>query len=309
MKKDGLKKLIIIGAGPAGLSASVYASRYGIPHTLVGGFMGGLIAESHQVDNYLGLEGLSGFELSQKMVAHAKKYAPEIIMSQVLGIKKEKNLFQVSLEGEKELLTKTLILAPGTKRRKLNVSGENNFQAKGVSYCATCDGFFYKGKTVAVIGGGDSAVGAAVHLAQIAKKVYLICRDKKLSAEDYWKNLLQKSQKIEVLYETKVLEFLGKEKLEKIKIDKDSRGQKEVFIDGVFVEIGAEPNWDFAKDLNLEADSGGYLVVGDDASTSQDGVWAAGDITTGSNKFRQVITAASEGAIAAKSVFEYLKKE
>lgn len=311
MKENKTWDLVIIGAGPAGLSASLYASRYGIKHAIIGISPGGLIAEGHKVDNYLGVEGLSGFELSQKMLEHVKKYSPEMINGEVILIKKieNKHFFEIKIQEKGDILAKAIILATGTKRRQLGVPGEKELEGRGVSYCATCDGFFYKNKTVAIVGGGNSAAGAAVHLSQVANKVFLIYRKAELPAEEYWKNLLAENKKVEIIYNANVLEIGGKEKVEKIKLDKDVNSQKEILLDGLFIEVGSDPSWDFAQDLRLKTDEGGYLKIGEDGITNIEGVWAAGDITTGSNKFRQAITAAAEGAIAARSAFNYLKKK
>ncbi len=303
--------LIIIGAGPAGLSASVYASRYGIKHVVIGMVPGGLISESHKVDNYLGIESLTGTELSQKMVEHAKRYSPEIITGEVAAIAKiaEKHIFEIKISEKTDLWVKTIVLATGTKRRHLNIPGEKKLEGRGVSYCATCDGFFYKNKKVAVVGGGNSAVGAAIHLAQVAKETFLIYRKAELPAEEYWKKLLAENQKIKIIYNTNVLEVIGQEKVEKIKIDQEINGQKEMPLDGLFIEAGSDPSWDFAQKLGLKTDSGGYIKISADGATSVEGIWAAGDITTGSDKFRQAIIAAAEGAVAAHSAFNYLKKK
>lgn len=303
--------LVIIGAGPAGLSASIYASRYGVKHAIIGMALGGLISESHKVDNYLGAEGLSGFELSQKMLAHAKKYSPEIITGEVALIKKieNKQIFEIKIQGKESVFTRAIILATGTKRRQLNIPGEKELEGKGVSYCATCDGFFYKNKIVAVVGGGNSAVGAAIHLSQVASKVFLIYRKAELPAEGYWKKQLKESNKIETIYNANVLEVGGRERVEKIKIDREHNGQKEISVDGVFIEVGSDPDWDFARELELEVDEGDYIKISQAGATNVEGIWAAGDITTGSNKFRQAITAAAEGAIAVQGVFNYLKKK
>jgi len=311
MEENKIRDLVIIGAGPSGLSASVYASRYGIKHIIIGLLPGGLISESHKVDNYLGVESLSGLDLSQKMLNHAKKYSPEIIISEVVDIKRTENkrFFEIKLPGAEIVLARAIILATGTKPRQLNIPGEKELAGKGISYCATCDGFFYKNKTVAVVGGGNSAVGAAVHLAQIASKVFLIYRKAELPAEGYWKKQLSENKKIETIYNANVVAVSGKEKVEKIKLDTKINNQDELSVDGLFVEVGSDPNWEFAKNLALAADDGGYVKIGADGATSAAGVWAAGDITTGSNKLRQAITAAAEGAIAAHSAFEYLNKK
>jgi len=300
--------LVIVGAGPAGLAASIYASRYGVEHIIIGELVGGLITETHLIDNYPGIEDVSGFEFSQKLTHHAQKYGAKIMPARVKKMKKTGSGFKMETENGKILKSQTVLLATGTRHRKLNIPGEAEFFGKGVSYCATCDGFFYKSKTVAVVGGNDSAAGAAVYLAEICEKVYLIYRKGKLRAETFWINLIEKNPKIEVIYETNVLEISGAEKLQAIKLDKKHNNTETLSIDGLFIEAGSVPNLDFAADLELEIDAEGCIKIKPDSSTSVEGIWAAGDITDGSDKFCQVITACAEGAIAARSISNYLKK-
>lgn len=308
MDENKTYDLAIIGAGPAGLAASIYASRYGISHIVVGSLLGGQISETHLIDNYPGIEDATGFDFSQKLGHHAQKYGVEIVPTKVGKIEKENSGFDLDLDNGKKIKTKTVLLATGTKRKKLMVKGEEEFLGKGVSYCATCDGFFYKNKTVAVVGGSDSAAGAALFLGDIAEKVYLIYRKEELRCEPFWQKRIAENNKIEVVYNTNLTEVIGQEKLEKIRIDKKYNSSDEIKVDGVFIEIGSDPNVDFAKDLNLDVDEKSYIKIKSSCETSVTGVWAAGDITDGSDKFRQVITAASEGAIAARSIFNYLKK-
>jgi len=309
MEEKNTYELAIIGAGPAGLSASVYASRFGIKHVVFGGLMGGTISEAHIVDNYLGIEDMSGMELSQNFIKHAKKYGTEIISDAVKKIeKKADDSFEIFFNGDKKMFVKTVLLATGTKRKKIGIKGEEEFSGKGVSYCATCDGFFYKNKIVGVVGGANSAVSAAVYLAEIAQKVYLIYRKDKLPAEEYWTKLLAKNKKIETLYNLNVVEIVGEKKIEKVKLDGMYDGKSEIALDGLFIECGSDPRADFTVDLGTEKDKGGFIKIQKDGATSALGVWAAGDITDGSNKFSQVITAASEGAIATKGIYNYLRK-
>ena len=306
--EDKIYNLIIIGAGPAGLSASIYASRYGVEHKIVGALLGGQISETHKIDNYPGMEDMSGFEFSQKWGNHAKKYGVEILPELVEKINKENNIFSITLANKNILHTKTIILATGTKKRKLNITGEKEFIGKGVSYCATCDGFFYKNKTVGVIGGSDSAATATLYLADLAEKVYLIYRKKELRAEPFWVNLIKNNKKIEVLYETNVVEILGEQKLEKIKLDKAHNNSNELNLDGLFIEAGSDPAVEYFSELEIELDENGYIKIQKTGATNVLGIFAAGDITNGSDNFRQVITAASEGAIAARAVYNFLKK-
>lgn len=309
MEENKTYPLIIIGAGPAGLAASIYASRYGVEHLVIGSLLGGQISETHLIDNYPGIEDLSGFEFSQKLGHHAQKYGIKIMPVTVKKINRTGAEFELELEGGHKIKSRTILLATGTQKRKLNIKGEEEFLGKGVSYCATCDGFFYKNKTVAVIGGNDSAVGAAVYLADISAKIYLIYRKDKLRAEPYWCGLIEKNPKIEVIYNTNVTEMTGEKKLAKIKLDKPYANRKEIDVDGLFIEAGSDPNIGFAKNLGIETDAGGYVKINAGSATSVPGIWAAGDITDGSDKFRQVITAAAEGAIAARSIHNYLKKQ
>jgi thioredoxin reductase (NADPH) len=308
MEENKTYPLVIIGAGPAGLSASIYASRYGVENLVIGSILGGQISETHLIDNYPGIEDLTGFEFAQKLGHHAQKYGTEILPKIVEAISKTEEGFAIKLVGGEKINTRAVLLATGTKRRKLNIPGEAEFTGKGVSSCATCDGFFYKNKTVAVVGGSDSAAGAAVYLADIAAKVYLVYRKDKLRAEPYWVGLIEQNPKIEVIYNTNVIEITGEAKVEKIKLDKMPQDKEYLAVDGLFIEAGSDPNIDFAKNLEVAVDAGGYVKIQADCATSLSGVWAAGDITDGSDKFRQVITAAAEGAIAARSIYNYLKR-
>ena len=319
MEEKEILDLIIIGAGPAGLSASIYASRYGVEHKIVGALLGGQISETHKIDNYPGMEDMSGYEFGQRWGKHAKKYGVEIIPQLVQKIKKENGgstsimeveppFFEVELANKNILQARTILLATGTKKRKLNIIGEKEFIGKGVSYCATCDGFFYKNKTVGVIGGSDSAATATLYLADLAEKVYLIYRKKELRAEPFWVNLIEKNPKIEVLYETNVVEILGEQKLEKVKLDKAYNNSNELNLDGLFIEAGSDPAVEYFSELGIELDEGGYIKIQKNGATNVAGVFSAGDITDGSDKFRQVITAASEGAIAVRGIYNFLKK-
>ncbi len=308
--------LIIIGAGPAGMTASIYASRYKVENLIVGQAFGGLIFDSHKVCNFPTEIEISGRELVEKMKNHVESLGAPLLQDKVVLIKKEDKLFKISTQLGKSFSAETIILAIGTEYRKLNLAGEDKlglkgedkFIGRGVSYCATCDGMFYKDKVVAVIGGSDSANVSSLYLADIAKKVYQIYRRDKLRGETAWIEQILENNKIEVIYNTQLVGLKGEEKLEKIVLDKPYNGKKELAVDGLFIEIGTEPKSNLINELELETTEKGYIKVKPDQLTSQDGVWAAGDITNNSNEFRQVVTAVSEGAIAADSVFRYLQK-
>lgn len=302
--------LAIIGAGPAGLSASIYASRYGISNVVIGGIVGGLTTQTHEIGNWLGTKATKGWEFAQNSSEHVKSYGTEILPVMVDEVKKEngRETFTLFLSDGKKIETKTVLLAMGSKHRRLGVPGEKELAGKGVSYCATCDGFFYKGKTVAVIGGNDSAAGAAVHLGDIAEKVFVIYRGEKLRCETFWGSAIEKNPKVKVLYNTNVKEIKGFAKVEELILDNSFENSESLKVDGVFVEIGNEPNLDLAKDLEITLDEEGYIAIQPDGRTNVKGIWAAGDLTSGSDKFKQIVTAASEGAIAAHSIQKFLKK-
>ena len=299
--------LAIVGAGPAGLSASVYASRYGIRNVIIGEIPGGLPNETHEIGNWLGTPQISGYEFSQKALEHAKNLGSSIIKTKADQINERNGIFELLLSNGEKLSAKVILLAMGTKHRHLGVPGENNLLGKGVSYCATCDGFFYKKKTVAVVGGNDSAAGAALFLADITEKVYIIYRKEKIRAEDFWAKSIEKNPKIEIICNTNIKEIRGKEKLEEVLLDNPYQNSETLKIDGLFIEIGLEPNIDLTKNLGVDLDREGHIKIEPDGRTTKKGIWAAGDITNGSNKFKQIVTAASEGAIAARSIQQYLK--
>ena len=296
-----MQDLIIIGGGPAGLSAGIYAARYMINTLLLVKDHGGAIAEAHLVENYPGYEEISGLELVEKFKKQAKKLGVEIKDEEAIGIKKEKGYFLVNNKHK----AKKVILAIGTSRRKLNIPGEDEFIGKGVSYCATCDAPFYRDKIVGIVGGSNSAARAAQLLSEYAKKVYIIYRKEKIRAEPKICSQIDKNPKIEILNNTQVKEVKGDKFVNSVVFDSG-----EVFmLDGLFIEVGSVPSIALPKELGVKLDEKGYIVVNDAMCTSVKGVYAAGDITTGSNQWRQVITACAEGGIAAASAYLDIKKE
>lgn len=297
--------LIIVGAGPAGLSASVYASRYGIKNVVIGEVEGGLASSTHEIGNWLGSQKITGFEFSKNATDHVRSLGAEIKNFSVDQFEKKGEKIELLLSDGERISSNSLLLALGTKHRRLGVAGEKEFLGKGVSYCSTCDGFFYKSKIVAVVGGGDSATGAAVYLSNIAEKVYLIYRGEKLKAESFWVEGVENKSNIDVIYNANVTEINGNDKVEKISLDIN----REIEIDGLFVEIGSLPNTETLKNLEVDLSDDGCIKVDQEGRTNVKGIWAAGDITTGSNNFRQIVTAAAEGAIAANSIYKYLNRQ
>ena len=311
MENNKIYDLLIIGTGPAGYTASLYASRYALDNLIVGAQPGGLIVSAHKICNYPSEYEISGYELSMKMKTVVEKNGAIVVIDKVIDIQKDIDLgdnikgFKIVTEANKEFLGKNLLISSGTKHRSLGLEAEKKLTGKGISYCATCDAMFYKNKTVVVIGGGDSANTAALYLAKIATKVYQVYRKDVLKGEVAWVNQILKNDKIEVVYNTNVIDILGEDKVNKVILDNEYNGSKELDVDGVFIEIGSLPDTTMFQKLGGDVDERGYMIVNKDQSTNIKGIWGAGDITNGSNNFRQIVTACSEGAIAAESIYKF----
>jgi thioredoxin reductase (NADPH) len=296
--------LAIIGTGPAGYTASIYASRFKIKHVLIGQVPGGLASEAHNVCNFPSEKKIKGPELMQEIREHASSFGVEEISDEVVDIEKKGNQFSVATRNNNIFNAETVLIAIGTQRRKLNVPDEEKYIGKGVSYCATCDAPFYKDKVVAVVGGSDAANTTSLYLSQIASEVIQIYRKDKLRGDPSWSQQVENNSKIKVIYNKNIKDLEGAEKLEFLLLDDGTK----IKVDGLFVEIGSVPNTALIKNLKVETDKNGYIVVDQAQKTNVEGVWAAGDITTASNEFRQIITACAEGAIAAENIFSYLMK-
>ncbi len=298
--------LIIIGTGPAGLTASIYASRYKIDHLIIGEALGGLAFEAHKICNFPTEEEISGRKFVKKIQNHTESLGVSLIMDKVVGIVRKRRGFKVVTRKGKIFLTDTILFAIGTKCRQLNLPNEDKFIGRGVSYCATCDAMFYRNKVVAVIGGSDSANTASLYLAETAKKVYQIYRKSRLRGETAWVNQVVNNPKIRIIYNRKIIGLKGRERLEKIILDTPYQKKNEIAVNGLFIEIGTVPQKALIGQASLKTDKNGYIKVDLSQKTSQVGIWAAGDITTASDNFHQIITACSEGAIAIKNIYSYL---
>ena len=306
--------LIIIGSGPAGLTAAVYAARYALNTLVIGSSPGGQVAESGRVENYPGFKRIGGFELTQKMVEQVGGFGVEIVREEVSSIKYQVSSgkcdgggFKISgSEGGYE--ARSVILAIGVEPRKLGIPGEEELLGKGVSYCALCDAPFYKDKVVAMVGGGDSAVDGALELAEHARKIYLINRSDKLRAKPDFVGKAKENSKIEFVLETNVTQINGESRVDSVTLDKSHSGQNQLLVEGIFIEIGNVPDRELPEGLGLDLDEYGYIKVFEDMSTNVAGVFAAGDITTGSNGMKQIVTACAEGAVAAQSAYRYLAR-
>jgi thioredoxin reductase (NADPH) len=299
--------IAIVGSGPAGFTASIYASRYRLSNIVFGKMIGGTISEAHKVCNYPGFPDISGFELGMKFHEHAKMLGGETSNESITDIVKEGGVFKLVADSGITYLARTVVIATGTVRNKLGLANEDYYLGKGLSYCATCDAMFYKDKVVGIVGGSNAATMAAVLLADIAKKVYIIYRGTELRGEAVWIEQVKANSNIECIFTTVLTGLEGKDRLEKVKLSRPYKDSEYLNVDGLFIEIGSEPNKSLPVKLGVKLDEQGYVEVKQDQSTSIEGIWAAGDGTTGSNKFRQVVTSASEGSIAANSILEYLK--
>ncbi|MCX8173625.1 MAG: FAD-dependent oxidoreductase [Thermoplasmata archaeon] len=296
----------IIGFGPAGMSAAIYAKRFGLS-TIVfeHGISGGNAALSPLIENYLGFPEISGSDLVAAMENHAKKYVDKFVDEKVADVSGGTGRgFELETRREREKV-RALIIATGTKHRELGVPGEQKLRGRGVSYCATCDGFFFRNKKVAVIGGGNTAAVEALYLRDLGAEVYLIHRRDKLRAEEvYYKRLNEK--KVNLVWNTVVKEILGEKKVEALRLENRVDGTvSEIQVNGVFVAIGDDPQNEIPKMLGVTLREDGYVAVDQNCRTNVKHVYACGDIT---GLFNQVVVAAAQGALAARSAYEDLTK-
>ena len=298
---------IIIGGGPAGYAAALYASRFKLKSLILTEEKGGKLKLTHLIENYPGVQSVSGQELMDVMEKQATQFGCEIKEEKVKGVKKQENKFLITTDKQ-EYEAKSVIIATGIERRKLDIPGEDEFQNKGVSFCATCDGALFREKVVAVVGGGDSACKEAVMLTEYAKKVYLIYRGEKIRPEPIIMDLIDekvRQGKMGIITKTNVLEIKGEKMMTHVVLDNPHNGSKELKLDGIFIEIGGIPGSLIAKELGVALDKKEQIIVDADSKTNVPGVFAAGDVTNSS--WKQGIVAASQGAFAAFSTFEYLK--
>ena len=297
--------MIVIGGGPAGYTAALYAARAGLDTVVLEKLSaGGQMALTSQIDNYPGFdEGIDGFELGEKMQAGAERFGVETELAEVLSFE---------LDGEiKKLVTdsgdfygKTVVISTGANPRELGVDNEQQMVGRGVNYCAACDGMFYKGKVVAVVGGGNSAVADAMILSRIAEKVIIVHRRDTLRATKVYHDALEKAGNVEFAWDSVVTELLHEEKLTGLKIRNVKTEEESVLeVDGVFVSVGRAPVTELFKDI-LELDKAGYIVADESTRTNIPGVFAAGDVRT--KALRQVVTAVADGAMAAHYAEEYI---
>ncbi len=307
MAIDETYEAIIVGGGPAGLTAGIYCMRAALKTVLFEkGLLGGQIAISKEVDNYPGLEGITGLDLAEKLVHQAGSFDLRVIQEEVASIKCGPELHSVLLADGQLIHTVALIVAVGGTLRKLGVPGEAEYLGSGVSYCATCDGFFFRGKTVVVVGGGDTAVEEAVYLSRLAKKVYLVHRSNALRASSILQSRLMSQPEIEVIWNTIITEIKGDgSTVETVSFENTETGIKgELQTDGVFVLIGYSPNNRLVPGEVLINEQG-FVITDDKCETNVPGIFAVGDLR---RKFaNQIVIAASDGCIAALAAAHYVE--
>lgn len=299
--------LLIIGAGPAGLGAAIYAARAGLKTAVIdkSPISGGQMLSTYEVDNYLGLPGISGGDLSEKFRSHADYLGAEFITAGVAGIENAADKKTVRTD-KGDFGAKAVILAAGASHSRLGAPGEERLMGAGVSYCATCDGAFFRKRAVAVVGGGDVAVEDAVFLAGICQKVYLIHRRDELRAADSLQKKLFSLENVEIVWDSMVLEILGGDVVEGVSVHNNKDGsQGTIEVQGVFVAVGIVPDTGMFKGL-VEMDEKGYILADETCVTSQEGIFAAGDIRK--KPMRQIITAVADGANAVNSAQVFLRK-
>ncbi len=294
--------IIIVGSGPAGMSAAVYGKRAGLSVLVIEKvyYGTGQVAESSHVDNYLGLPGINGYELGEKFRSHAEGLGVEFKDGEVIRFEKAADRWYVHLKNGENLESKTVVYAAGAGHRHLGVPGEEEFSGKGVSYCATCDGAFFKGKDVAVVGGGNTAMDDAIYLSDICNKVYLVHRRDVFRGDTTTLMKLKETDNIELVVPAKVQEVKGEQAVTELHLE-DGRSLE---VSGVFVAVGMQPATDLLQGIVL-LDGNGYIIADETGKTSAAGFFAAGDVRT--KELRQIITAVADGANAATSAEKYIR--
>lgn len=297
--------LIILGAGPAGIGAAIYAARAKLNVLWMEKkfVQGGQITDTYEVDNYPGMPGISGMDLGEAMAAHAQKLGISPVRENVLSVETEKEI-KIVRTKKNEYRAKTLLIALGASHRKLGIPGEEELGGMGVSYCATCDGAFFKDLTTVVVGGGNVACEDAVFLARMCKKVYVVHRRDTLRGEKILQDRLFACENVEMVWDSVPLEICGEDKVTGITVENvKTKETRTIDTDGVFIAVGIVPNSQLLKGI-VELDESGYILAGEEGITSTPGIFAAGDIRT--KALRQVVTAVSDGANAVASVQKYL---
>lgn len=303
---ENIYDIIIIGAGPAGMTAGIYAARREMKALIIGKELGGQIIWASEIENYPGFKKINNYDLIVKMQEQVKGLGVEIKTDEIKKIEKIGDGNFILYANKEEYQAKTVIITMGLVPRKLGVPGEEKFIGKGISYCANCDGPFYRGKVVAVVGGGNVALDAAEVLSKIAKKVYLIHRRNEFRAFEVLVKDVKERENIELILDSEVKEIIGKDKVEKIKVKNNKTGkEKEIEVDGIFIEIGRIAHTGLVA-LLVEREENSQIIVDEKQGTKTEGLFAAGDVTSRS-EFKQITIATGEATIAALAAYQYLR--
>jgi len=293
--------LIVLGGGPTAIGCAIYAARFALDVLVIGKVFGGLIATTHLVENYPGITTTSGQGLMDMFKEHMNSLSIPYITDEIRSIEKADDHFILHSFFQK-FKALSVVVATGSERKKLGIPGEDDFAGRGVSYCATCDGPFYKDKTVCVVGGSDSAAKEALFLSQNVKKVYIIYRGEEIRAEPINKKRVEENHKIEIIYNTNIVEIRGDSTVKSVIFDNGT----EFEVDGIFIEVGSIPNSDLAKHIGVKTNKKDEIIINRKSETSIPGIFAAGDVADA--PFKQAITGVAEGVIAAYSAFDYVKE-
>ena len=289
--------LIIIGGGIAAFSAAIYAGRFQMKTLIIGEKLGGTVLLTDEICNYPGFKTISGMDLFNKFKDHAEDYDIETLAARAQSIANQSDSFETHK-------TKTIIFATGTRLRKLNIPGEDEFAGKGVHHCALCDGAFYKDKIIAVAGGSDSAAKEAILLTRYGKKVFIIYRREQIRAEPVTTEQVDRNEKIEIINNTNITQINGDMFVNSVTLDKPYKGSNELKLDALFIQIGQIPVSDLAQSMGINTNDKGEIVIDRNSKTNIDGAFACGDVVEG--EFKQVITGAAQGVAAAYSAYEHI---
>ena len=304
MKKETYD-IAIIGGGCAGLASAMYAGRFNMKTLVLSGdLIGGTITLTDTVENYPGFKKISGLELAKAIKEHALEYEIDLKEETLISVERQKDLFFIKTNENKEYYSKTVLFATGTKFKKLEIKGEDEFLNNGVHYCALCDGFIYKDKVVCVVGGSDSAAKEALLLTQYAKKVYIVYRGDKIRPEPIYFKRIQKNKKIEIINKTNIIQIIGNKNVNKVLLDNLYKGEKELLLDAVFVAVGHIPLSEHAKHLGVKTNKENEIIIDRESKTNIKGVFAAGDVVN--TKFKQAIVGVGEGVVGVYSAYTYV---
>ncbi|MBN2139270.1 MAG: FAD-dependent oxidoreductase [Sedimentisphaerales bacterium] len=298
--------LVIIGGGVAAFAAAIYAGRFQLKTIVIGDKLGGTLLLTDDIANYPGFRNITGLDLFARIKEHALDYDIDILEKRVESIENQAGGFEV-ITKDKKLKTRTVIIATGTRLRRLNVPGEEEFANKGVHYCALCDGAIYKNKTIGVVGGSDSAATEALLLTEYAKKVFIIYRKETIRAEPVTAERVAKNRKIEIVNNTNITEIKGDRFLHTVILDKPYKDSVELKLDALFIQVGQIPLSDLAVAVGAKTNEAKEIEIDRDSKTSIPGLFACGDVVDG--KFKQAITGVAQAVTAAHSAYEYVRKQ